>query len=84
MNTVLNQHSRLSTLQDFCPDFCSDLHSGEVNASCQMSKPVCKFEMRDSIENRVAYYGQRLKFLTTDNDSVQSKDIKHDILSQFF
>ncbi len=35
MNTVLNQHSRLSTLQDFCP---------EVNASCQKSKPVCKFE----------------------------------------
>ncbi len=32
--------------------------------------------LRDSTENRVACYDQRLTFLTTDNDSVQSKDIK--------
>ncbi len=32
-----------------------DLHSGEVDASCRNSVPVCRFELADFIKNDIVY-----------------------------
>ncbi len=45
--------NRVSKAWSALHDFCPDLQSGEVDASC-------KFELTDSIENRVVYDGHRL------------------------
>lgn len=39
----------------FLPWFSTDLQSGEAEISCQRSKPVCRFELTDLIENHVVY-----------------------------
>lgn len=43
-------------------DFCHDLQSGQVDASCGKSEPVCRFELPDFTENGVVYDGHRLLF----------------------
>ncbi len=42
--------------------FPPDLQSGEVDASCPKSEPVCRFELTDFIENRIVYDGHTLRF----------------------
>jgi len=41
---------------------CPDLQSGQVDASCQMSEPVCRFRLTDISENHVVYDDYRLRF----------------------
>ncbi len=40
------------------PWFSTDLQSGEVDASCQRSKPIYRFELAESIENRYIFAKQ--------------------------
>ncbi len=58
--------------------FSTDLQFVEVDAVCWKSEPVCRYELTDSIENRIVYDGHRLRFFfASDFDSIQSDDIKH-------
>lgn len=50
-------------------DFCPDLQSGQVDASCRKPEPVCRFELSDFIENFVVCDGHRLRFLASMNPS---------------
>ncbi len=38
----------------------ADLQSRGVDTSCQKSESVCRFELTDSIENRIVYESFRL------------------------
>lgn len=68
-----------NTLHGFCPD----LQSGQADASCQKSEPVCRFESTDFTENHVVYDDYRLFFyrlqifLASKFDSIQSEDLKY-------
>ncbi len=46
------------------PWFSTDLQSGEFDASYWKIEPVCRFEITNSIENRVVYTGHRLLFFS--------------------
>ncbi len=44
---------RLEYTTRYLPRFSTDLQSGEVDVSYQRSEPVCRFELTESIENRL-------------------------------